>query len=115
MKDENRALGTANGAAGTGSAGAASDGPVTVKKYANRRLYNTATSSYVTLENLAAMARAGTDVVVVDSPFGRIGLAVCYDLRFPELFRIMLDQGTDILAIPSSFGRARRVAARATP
>jgi nitrilase len=45
----------------------------------------------------------GTEVVVVDSPFGRLGLAVCYDLRFPELFRIMLDRGTDILAIPASF------------
>jgi nitrilase len=45
----------------------------------------------------------GTEVVVVDSPFGRLGFAVCYDLRFPELFRIMLDRGADILAIPAAF------------
>ena len=38
--------------------------PVTIKKYANRRLYNTGTSSYVTLEDLAAMVKAGQDFVV---------------------------------------------------
>ena len=41
--------------------------------------------------------------VVVDTPFGRLGLAVCYDLRFPELFRAMLDQGMEVLAVPSAF------------
>ncbi len=45
----------------------------------------------------------GDDVVVADTPFGRIGLAVCYDLRFPELFRYMLDQGAEIFAVPSAF------------
>ena len=43
----------------------------------------------------------GKQVVVVDSPFGRIGLAVCYDLRFPELFRAMKD--VDIIVLPSAF------------
>lgn len=41
--------------------------PITVKKYANRRLYNTATSSYVTLEDLAVMVRDGVDFKVVDA------------------------------------------------
>ncbi|MFQ5488537.1 MAG: carbon-nitrogen hydrolase family protein [Gammaproteobacteria bacterium] len=45
----------------------------------------------------------GDQVVVVDTPFGRLGLAVCYDLRFPELFRCMLDQGAELFAIPSAF------------
>jgi nitrilase len=44
---------------------------------------------------------AGDQVVVVDSPFGRIGLAVCYDLRFPELFRAM--KNVDIFVLPSAF------------
>jgi polyhydroxyalkanoate synthesis repressor PhaR len=44
--------------------------PVTIKKYANRRLYNTATSSYVTLENLATMVKAGCDFVVYDAKTG---------------------------------------------
>ena len=43
----------------------------------------------------------GNQVVVVDSPFGRIGLAVCYDLRFPELFRAM--KQVDIIVLPAAF------------
>lgn len=44
--------------------------PVTIKKYANRRLYNTATSSYVTLNHLATMVKEGTDFVVYDAKTG---------------------------------------------
>lgn len=46
---------------------------------------------------------AGKDIVVVDTPFGRLGLAVCYDLRFPELFRAMVEQKMEICALPSAF------------
>ncbi len=49
---------------------AKSDEPVTIKKYANRRLYNTGTSSYVTLEDLATMVKAGEDFVVYDAKSG---------------------------------------------
>lgn len=42
-------------------------------------------------------------ICVIDTPFGRLGIAVCYDLRFPELFRSMLDRGVDIIALPSAF------------
>lgn len=45
----------------------AGDGPVIIKKYANRRLYNTETSSYITLEHLAGMTREGRDFKVVDA------------------------------------------------
>jgi polyhydroxyalkanoate synthesis repressor PhaR len=41
--------------------------PITIKKYANRRLYNTGTSTYVTLEDLAAMVKTGEDFVVFDA------------------------------------------------
>ena len=44
--------------------------PVTIKKYANRRLYNTATSSYVTLDHLCQMVKEGTDFVVYDAKTG---------------------------------------------
>ncbi|MBS0640407.1 MAG: polyhydroxyalkanoate synthesis repressor PhaR [Acetobacteraceae bacterium] len=44
--------------------------PVVVKKYANRRLYNTESSSYITLENLGDMVRAGRDFVVYDAKSG---------------------------------------------
>lgn len=49
----------------------------------------------------AKTIEAGNQVVVVDSPFGRIGLAICYDLRFPELFRAM--KNLDIIVLPSAF------------
>src|ERR1700722_6533120 len=55
--------------AGTASGGAQVP-PVVVKKYANRRLYNTESSSYITLENLADMVRAGRDFVVYDAKTG---------------------------------------------
>jgi len=45
----------------------------------------------------------GTEVVVVDTPVGRVGLSVCYDLRFPELYRRLLDASARVLAIPSAF------------
>jgi len=44
--------------------------PITIKKYANRRLYNTGTSSYVTLEDLAAMVKNGEDFIVYDAKTG---------------------------------------------
>jgi predicted amidohydrolase len=43
----------------------------------------------------------GSQVVTVDSPFGKLGISVCYDLRFPELYRAMGE--SDILFIPSAF------------
>jgi polyhydroxyalkanoate synthesis repressor PhaR len=49
---------------------AKTDGPVTIKKYANRRLYNTGTSTYVTLEDLAAMVKKGEDFTVYDAKSG---------------------------------------------
>ena len=44
---------------------------------------------------------SGDAVKVVDTPFGKIGLSICYDLRFPELFRAMKD--VSIIAVPSAF------------
>jgi polyhydroxyalkanoate synthesis repressor PhaR len=46
------------------------DDPITIKKYANRRLYNTGTSTYVTLEDLAALVKKGEDFLVYDAKTG---------------------------------------------
>jgi nitrilase len=46
---------------------------------------------------------AGDTTVVVDTPAGRLGLSVCYDIRFPELYRRLLDAGAEIISIPSAF------------
>lgn len=45
----------------------------------------------------------GNKSLVIDTPFGKLGLAICYDLRFPEFFRKLLDQGMEIMVIPSAF------------
>ncbi len=55
--------------------------------------------SYTESETISA----GNNIVVVDTPFGRLGLAVCYDLRFPELFRAMVEQKMEICTLPSAF------------
>jgi predicted amidohydrolase len=51
----------------------------------------------------SAAIEPGDATRVIDSPFGRLGIAVCYDLRFPEQFRQMLDDGMELVAIPAAF------------
>ena len=63
----------------------AGEGPVTIKKYANRRLYNTETSAYVTLDDLAAMVKDGRDFVVYDAKTGE-------DITRSVLTQIIVDQ-----------------------
>jgi polyhydroxyalkanoate synthesis repressor PhaR len=68
---------------------------VVIKKYANRRLYNTATSTYVTLDDLAAMVKAGTDFVVFDAKTGE-------DITRSVLTQIIFEEeskGTNLLPI----------------
>jgi deaminated glutathione amidase len=45
----------------------------------------------------------GCELVVVDTPVGKLGLSVCYDIRFPELFTALSNMGAQIIAIPSAF------------
>jgi len=45
----------------------------------------------------------GEQSTVIDTPFGRMGIAVCYDLRFPEMFRSMAQAGLDLIVIPAAF------------
>lgn len=51
----------------------------------------------------SATVEPGKEPVVTDAPFGRLGLSVCYDLRFPELYRRLVDGGAIALAIPAAF------------
>ena len=45
----------------------------------------------------------GADVVVADTPVGKLGMSVCYDMRFPELYRALVDRGAQWLAMPAAF------------
>ena len=51
----------------------------------------------------SANAAPGAKAVLVDTPAGRLGLTVCYDLRFPELFRQLVSEGAEIFSVPSAF------------
>ncbi len=46
---------------------------------------------------------AGDKIVVVDTPIGKLGLGICYDIRFPDLFTQLLNQGAEVIAIPAAF------------
>ncbi|HZD25233.1 MAG TPA: polyhydroxyalkanoate synthesis repressor PhaR [Alphaproteobacteria bacterium] len=64
---------------------AGDESPITIKKYANRRLYNTATSSYVTLDHLSQMVKDGKDFVVYDAKSGEdITRSVLTQIIFEE-------------------------------
>ena len=45
----------------------------------------------------------GRELVVADTPVGKLGLSVCYDMRFPELYRELVSQGAEWLAMPAAF------------
>jgi deaminated glutathione amidase len=51
----------------------------------------------------SAYVQPGRDTVLVDTPAGRVGLSVCYDVRFPELYRRLSAAGAEILVVPSAF------------
>ena len=51
----------------------------------------------------SAVIEPGDEPMVVDSPFGRLGIAICYDLRFPELFRRLAAKGMDVICLPAAF------------
>ncbi len=47
--------------------------------------------------------RPGSQAVLAETPFGRIGMTVCYDLRFPQLYRSLAQAGADIITVPAAF------------
>lgn len=55
----------------------------------------------------AVVLGAGHEIVTVATDFGMLGLAICYDLRFPELFRSLIDAGAEIVAVPAAWPAER--------
>ena len=51
----------------------------------------------------SAVVAPGERAVLVDTPWGRLGLTICYDLRFPHLYRSLAQAGAEILAVPAAF------------
>jgi len=51
----------------------------------------------------SASVRPGEDAVVADTPWGRLGLSICYDIRFPQLYRALAKAGAAMIAVPAAF------------
>ena len=73
-----------------------------IARYRKTHLFDVDIPGQVTIRESDTRAR-GQDVVVAPTSLAAIGLAVCYDLRFPELFRRLSDAGAEIICLPSAF------------
>jgi len=74
-----------------------------VARYDKRHLFDVTLVESGEQYNESDTIEPGDQVVVVDTPIGRLGLAVCYDLRFPELFRALVDRGAEVFSLPAAF------------
>lgn len=74
-----------------------------VARYDKMHLFDVAVpdsdENYIESETI----EAGDELVIADTPCGRLGLAICYDLRFPELFRALAGEGMEVVALPAAF------------
>jgi len=74
-----------------------------IKRYNKIHLFDVYLESHGETYIESETFEAGEEVVVVETPFGKVGLAICYDLRFPELFRKLVQMGSEIIVVPSAF------------
>ncbi len=70
--------------------------------YRKMHLFDVEVGDGQTYRESSAVA-AGTEVVVAEAPLGKVGMSVCYDLRFPELYRRHSEAGAVLLTVPSAF------------
>lgn len=73
-----------------------------IARYRKIHLFDVALADGTTHTESRSVA-PGADVVAVDTPVGRVGLSICYDVRFPELYRRLVDAGAAILTVPAAF------------
>jgi len=78
------------------------DGEI-VGRYDKIHLFDVALGSGKEQYNESATIEPGEQSCVIDTPWGKLGVAICYDIRFPELFRKMMLAGAQIVALPSAF------------
>lgn len=70
------------------------------KKYRKIHLFDTDLPGHTKESDFTS---AGSEVVMEDFGWGRLGLTICYDVRFPELYQQLSDKGADLIAVPSNF------------
>ena len=73
-----------------------------IARYRKLHLFDVDLAGHAPYRESATMAPGG-EVVTADTEFGRVGLSVCYDLRFPELYRALAARGAEILFVPAAF------------
>jgi nitrilase len=74
-----------------------------VARYDKIHLFDVTVDDNQSTYNESNTTQAGERVVAIDTPVGKVGLAVCYDVRFPELFRQLRAQGAEVFVLPSAF------------
>ncbi|MBI2564244.1 MAG: carbon-nitrogen hydrolase family protein [candidate division NC10 bacterium] len=73
-----------------------------IARYRKLHLFDVDLAGHAPYRESATMAPGG-EVVTADTEFGRVGLSICYDLRFPELYRALAARGAEILFVPAAF------------
>ena len=74
-----------------------------VARYDKAHLFDVQTPGSQERYAESATIEPGNRYIVADTPWGRLGLAVCYDLRFPDLFQALAARGAEMIALPASF------------
>ena len=74
-----------------------------IAQYNKIHLFDVQVDDGVKYYDESANCAPGDEVVVVNSPFGKIGLSVCYDLRFPGIYQKMMHLGAELIMVPSAF------------
>ncbi|KEA63270.1 putative amidohydrolase [Marinobacterium lacunae] len=79
------------------------DGGAVAASYDKRHLFDVDVGDALSSYRESERFEPGEDVVVVDSPVGKLGLSICYDLRFPAHYQRLRDLGAEILLVPAAF------------
>jgi predicted amidohydrolase len=74
----------------------------TLATYRKIHLFDVDVRGKVTIKESDSVC-SGEEVVVVDTALGKVGLSICYDVRFPELYRVLVDRGAEVIMVPSAF------------
>ena len=80
-----------------------SDTGVTLGSYDKLHLFDVDVADGTKTYRESDTFHPGLRITVVDTPFGKVGLAICYDIRFPDLFRALRLAGAEIIVLPSAF------------
>ncbi|MBN1379535.1 MAG: carbon-nitrogen hydrolase family protein [Gammaproteobacteria bacterium] len=74
-----------------------------VARYDKMHLFDVTLPQHDESYHESVIIEPGDQIVVADTPYGKVGLSICYDIRFPELYRQQLDLGMEVSLIPSAF------------